>query len=521
MAAGKSLRVLIGTVGGQGGGVLSDWLVHGLINAGWDAVSIGLLGISQRGGTVTYYCEAAPDRSRRRTHSMFAMPGDVNLLIGQELLELGRLMGGGYASSDCVIVGNTARTYATLEKMPAEEGIFDSKQIFTAAHDLAPDRHYLCNAQAVVVEQGLSALSSNAFLLGAAVAAAVEGVDDAPFVEAIKASEINVKANIAAFQLGYRLVKEGRFPAQSGPEAARPDASRRAARLSAAEAATVERLLAQRRDSAELAQFVRPAVENLIDYMDEAHAAHYLELLDRLAGLPGVDIATLKAFARHGALWLAYEDIPRVAQLKTRPERYLQVLREHGIKPRHGVEVTDFLVPDAEQIVGMLPPWMGRIVAGVGGMLMRDFDKRSFPLRLGSTTVSGYWSLRTLAAFRGMRRRSSRYAHEMDLFKRWYDAIGAAHARSPVLGCLVAEAGRVVKGYGRVRDQALDDLWGFLDEGVLILERIQRGGGDVGAVGRAALKILASESGTRVRCLAALQKAEAEMGDVPPMLHAA
>jgi indolepyruvate ferredoxin oxidoreductase beta subunit len=50
----RATRILIGTVGGQGGGVLSDWLVKGLLNAGWQAQSIGLLGLSQRAGSVIY-----------------------------------------------------------------------------------------------------------------------------------------------------------------------------------------------------------------------------------------------------------------------------------------------------------------------------------------------------------------------------------------------------------------------------------------------------------------------------------
>jgi indolepyruvate ferredoxin oxidoreductase beta subunit len=494
------LRVLIGTVGGQGGGVLSDWLVRGLLKAGWDAQSIGLLGMSQRGGTVTYYCEAWPDRVGRRVRSMFAMPGDVNLLLGQELLELGRLMAGGYAAEDCVIVGNTTRTYATLEKMPAEEGIFDSGAIIEAAHRLAPSRHYLCNAQETVVAAGLSALSSNAFLLGLAVASPVLDLPEAPFLEAIRASEVNVKANTAAFSLGWRMQKEGRLTA---PKDAPRDVP---APVISPAAESLLAPLAGRHPPSVLT-WLRPAVERLVDYQDAAYAVRYLERVERLAELPGMRVETLAAFARHGGLWLAYEDIPRVAQLKTRPERYGRIRAEHGIEPDQEMMITDFLVPDTEQLLGVLPAGPARFLGSLGRRLVQDFDHRSLPLRLRSSTVTGYWSLRALSALRRWRRISVRQGEEMAAIDRWQDAIGHWQRQSPLLGQLAAEAGRVVKGYGRVRNLALADLWGFLDQGLPRVAAIEAAGGDAAAAGQAALKLLAREAGSLPACLESLDRA--------------
>ena len=103
----RSVRALIGTVGGQGGGVLSDWLIRGLLNAGWQAQSIGLLGLSQRAGSVIYYLEASPAGDTPPILSPFAVPGDVDLILAQEFLELGRLLQGGFAAKDCNIVANT------------------------------------------------------------------------------------------------------------------------------------------------------------------------------------------------------------------------------------------------------------------------------------------------------------------------------------------------------------------------------------------------------------------------------
>lgn len=89
----RVVRILIGTVGGQGGGLLTNWLVRGFYYAGWFAQSIGVLGLAQRSGTVTYYVEAKPGLERPMI-SVYAHPGDVDLVVGQELLELGRLLRG-------------------------------------------------------------------------------------------------------------------------------------------------------------------------------------------------------------------------------------------------------------------------------------------------------------------------------------------------------------------------------------------------------------------------------------------
>ena len=88
---------------------------------------------------------------------------------------------------------------------------------------------------------------------------------------------------------------------------------------------------------------------------------------------------------------------------------------------------------------------------------------------------------------------------------RWEDAVRHWTKRSPALGLLAAEAARVLKGYGLVRDKALVDLWTFLDDGLPILERIEQSGGQLDAIGAQALSTLASEAGKAEACLALLR----------------
>lgn len=497
-----SLRVLIGTVGGQGGGVLSDWLIHGLLNAGWDAMSVGLLGMSQRGGTVTYYCEASPEKKPGRVNSVFAVPGDVNMIIGQELLELGRFLSMGYAAPDCIIVGNTRRTLATLEKMPAENGIYDSSVIISAAKQLSPDHHYLCDAQEVVASAGLSELSSNALLLGMAVGSPTLQLTAPPFFDAIRSSRVNVEANLKAFEMGFALAKAGNSSTvadeaqQSGKQ---PDP----VVLLAEDRQWHERIERHLAGSAaELVTLLREATSFLADYQDEDYAAEYLKRVEQINRLPGMRPAAVEAFARQAALWMGYEDIPRVAQLKVAPQRLSGLHAEHSRSGTDTVKVTEFLCPDLEQVRGLLPTrWTYLLDRHFGGG-----QDKAWAMRIDTTSVRGYWMLKLLSGLRRWRRHSSRYQEEMQALERWTGYIRSWQARSPELGQLVAEAGRVVKGYGRVRRMAYTDLWGFCDRVLPLLAQSGAQGETLLTNGRRYLKLLAAEAGQLDQCLTMLDR---------------
>ncbi|MCG2633491.1 MAG: 2-oxoacid:acceptor oxidoreductase family protein, partial [Gammaproteobacteria bacterium] len=206
----RNLRIMTGTVGGQGGGVIATWLVRGLLNSGWQAQSTSLLGMSQRAGSVTAYIEARQGATSLPLVSSYPVPGDLDLVIGQELLEMARILQQGLPGRECAIISNTHRYLATIEKMPAEGGIYSSEAILNAVQQMAPNRHWLFNAQHIVAEAGLSPLSTNAVLLGAAMGAL--GLDAAPFRQSIEEAKIGVKDNLLAFDLGYSQVQDGTLP---------------------------------------------------------------------------------------------------------------------------------------------------------------------------------------------------------------------------------------------------------------------------------------------------------------------
>ncbi|MGK2941413.1 MAG: indolepyruvate oxidoreductase subunit beta family protein [Immundisolibacter sp.] len=506
----RATRILIGTVGGQGGGVLADWMVKGLINAGWQAQSIGLLGLSQRAGSVIYYVEARPQTQRAPILSAYAVPGDVDLLLSQEFLELGRLLQGGFAHPDCTIIANTYRYYGTLEKTPAEGGIYPSGVIRKAAETLSSDS-YLFHAQEVVARAGLSLLSSNAVLLGAVVASKVFALAPEPFRTAIEEAEVGVGDNLKAFDLGYQMMREGTLPRALFKENEVLDwqqlADQRAQALPQRRRGEYRSLLDQGRSAVPpLARIFAEACYRLLDFQDAAYVRDYIVRVREIyaaeqAKNGSETYAITEAYGQHLANWMGYEDAQRVAQLKLRPERFAKMRDDHGVRGEDPFWVDDFLAPDPPQIYGMLPAPIGRWIRAQGRRWREDFDHISMPMRVRSNRPWGYFTLSLVSAMRHVRRRSLRHHEELLLLQRWRDAVLLWLGRSTALGQLAADAGRVVKGYGRVRDKALDDLWQFLDQGLPLLEQLAAAGGDVATVGDEALKVLASEAGKGSACL--------------------
>ncbi|MEL0084123.1 MAG: indolepyruvate oxidoreductase subunit beta family protein [Gammaproteobacteria bacterium] len=492
----RSIRVLIGTVGGQGGGVLSDWLVRGLLNAGWQPQSIGLLGLSQRAGTVIYYLEANPEGDSPPILSPFAVPGDVDLILAQEFLELGRLLQGGFAAENCHIIANTYRYFGTLEKMPAEGGVFPSEEIHQAAEALS-DNTWLFHAQDMVTEAGLSYLSSNAILLGAVVASPTFNLPAEPFHQAIRDSGSNVGDNIKAFDLGYQMMRDGTLPRAHFKQAEVQDwqqmADERAASLPAGKARQYREALQEARQNLPdaLNQTLAEALYQLIDFQHLRYAQDYLKMVGEFSNDPTLQAA----YAQHLALWMTYEDSPRVAQIKTRRSRFVDLAKEHGLKPGQKMVVEDFLAPDPQQIYGIFPTALAELIRAIGGRLNPNFENISLDMTIKTSSLPGYYTMASLAWMRRFRLSSWRHKQEIDQINHWQQAIRDWQQQAPELAFLAADAGRLIKGYGRVRDLAIADLRLFLSEALPLLQKLSAAGEDALSAGEKALATIAVEAG--------------------------
>ncbi len=125
---------------------------------------------------------------------------------------------------------------------------------------------------------------------------------------------------------------------------------------------------------------------------------------------------------RHLALWMSYEDVIRVADLKTRASRYARVRAETGAKPHEPVRVVEYLKPGVDEICAILPARLGAWL--LGRARERGWVNRlNVGLHLKTTTITGFALLRLLATLTPLRRRSLRFQDEHALMRRWLDAI--------------------------------------------------------------------------------------------------
>src|SRR5262252_9948410 len=107
---------------------------------------------------------------------------------------------------------------------------------------------------------------------------------------------------------------------------------------------------------------LREGASRCIDFQDRRYAVLYFDRLEPIANLDhAIDGFRLTVeTGRYLALWMCYEDVIRVADLKTRPARFAEVRAEVRAGPDEPIAVTEFFKPGIEEIAAILPVGLGR-----------------------------------------------------------------------------------------------------------------------------------------------------------------
>src|SRR5690349_15869214 len=165
----RPITILIAALGGEGGGVMADWLMEAATRSGLPAQATSIPGVAQRTGATTYYLEIFPiERARlggrEPVMSLTPTPGNVDIMVASELVEAGRAMANGYVSpTRTTLIASTHRIYATVEKMQMADGRYDGARVVEAARQLA-QRSLLFDMRKLAQESGTVI---NAVLFGA------------------------------------------------------------------------------------------------------------------------------------------------------------------------------------------------------------------------------------------------------------------------------------------------------------------------------------------------------------------
>jgi indolepyruvate ferredoxin oxidoreductase beta subunit len=196
---------------------------------------------------------------------------------------------------------------------------------------------------------------------------------------------------------------------------------------------------------------------------------------------------------------MAFDDIVRVADLKSRASRMTRVHQEIKAEPDELVKVFDFFKPGVPEFAALLP-------SRLASMLMRWDNRRTqrgkspleFPIQVGTHSLFGMLMLRLLANLKWLRNRGSRYAHEQSAIEEWLSAIALATASHPSLGLAVARCGQLIKGYGSTNSRGHEN-WQYilrhLIHGSLVNESLQNPDARAMAVDQARAAALRDEGG--------------------------
>ncbi len=441
MTAPQPISVIIYALGGQGGGVLSDWLVEAAHLAGYRAQGTSIPGVAQRTGATNYYVEIYPEREPDAdpVFCLFPSAGDVDLVVSLEPMETGRALNAGYVTLETTVVTARDRIYSIGEKVVPGDGTASASPVLTALEAAAK--------KLVSLDIGAMRERPNATFFGAIAATGVLPFEKDSCRQAISATGIAVESNLAGFEAG--------LVAASAPERSDDEDPATAPETAPPSLAELTAQFPQ-----QLRAVVDQAISRLIDYQDEAYARLFVDRLrmvyaaDESAGGAIQEFRLACAIAPRLAAWMAFEDVIRVAQLKTRPERLRRIREECGASAGEIVRVVDFLKPGRAEFAGLLPAWIGRRLSRPESGRPRG----GIAFKITTSAPWGYALLKVLAGLRPLRRGMMRYADEQDAIDRWIEAVVGVASSDYELACRLVDVARWVRGYGDVRDRGLSRM---------------------------------------------------------------
>jgi indolepyruvate ferredoxin oxidoreductase beta subunit len=442
----KTINIAILAMGGEGGGVLADWLVSVAEHHGFPAQSTSVPGVAQRTGATIYYVEIFPALvsagAVQPVMSQMPVQGDVDLVIASELMEMGRAIKRGFVTPDLTtLVASTNRVYSIQEKSALVDGRVEADPFFEQAHKAAKQ----------CITADFSALAEkNGSVISATLFGAVAGSGALPFTKedfeaAIQRAGVGVEASLKAFNAGYSAAhllhsNSSNIKTLKAPPSLLPFIQRLDAEIEA-----------QLPESLHL--IVQSAVRRLLDYQNEAYVGLYMQ---RLRDILALKLSTnsqdyqalIVTAARNLALAMTYEDTSRVAELKVRGSRFKRVMGEVNPKANELVHIHEYLHPRLEELLDVLPhglshwilhtPWLKRFLAA-----------RMNKARIVKTSsISGFLTLYFTAKLRTLRLRSHRYQNENQVIESWLGFIQSMAVSHPAFALEMAECIRLRKGYG-------------------------------------------------------------------------
>ena len=501
----QPISLLICALGGEGGGVLTEWIIATAHHAGYAAQSTSIPGVAQRTGATTYYIEVFPTPisqlgGKRPVFSLNPVPGALDALVSSELLETTRQIGNGMATAGRTrVITSTTRTFTTMERMQMGDGRIDSERLMEVVKAHSREHHFFDMGQAAR-EAGTIV---SAVMLGGVAGSGLFPFKRADYEAVVSEDGGTSAASLRGFAKAFDSVSA--VPATGSATsssvatvagvssgAAATGVANKPANVSDAQLAMVTQLLQKDELLTPVFKGLQPDLASIfpiqvhdmlalgharmLEYQGAAYAQLYIDRLQQVlhaeqAADPTAanQFATTREMARWLALWMAFDDIVRVADLKSRASRWQRVVGEVKAKDDDLLKVYDHFKPGVPEFAALLPVSLAtKLTAWDRRRTLQGKTPWALPLKVGTHSIIGMLSLRFLASLKWLRVRGSRYATEQSTIAQWLQGVVQGTQRHWQLGHEIALCGRLIKGYGSTNERGKGNL-------LHVLEHLTRG----------------------------------------------
>jgi indolepyruvate ferredoxin oxidoreductase beta subunit len=469
----QPVSILLCALGGEGGGVLANWLIDVARLADYPAQATSIPGVAQRTGATTYYLEIYPIQrtelaGRMPVLGLNPLPGRLDALVSSELLETARQIANGLASNDrtCVI-SSSSRTLTTAEKMVMGDGRQDDGALMGVIAENSL-RHHVLDMARICQETGTLV---SAVMLGAIAASGLLPFSRAHYDSVLAGKRASAKASLRGFEMAFDHVSKQKEQAQYLEKVWSPSISQ-SEPISAeqddnsgfnAQAQVPQQVL--EKFPADMRKVLALAYNRVAQYQGQAYAQLLIERLRKIKQQENGGDSTngscpvTAESTRWLALWMAYDDIIQVAFLKSRAHRWQRVSEEVKLQEGELLKIYDHFKPGVPELAAMLPvSWAQALLKWDKQRIANGKGPWSMPIKLARHSVWGMLSLRFLSLLRVFRPYGHRYITEQALIEEWLSGIGRAFSVSPLLALEVARCGQLIKGYGSTNERGKENL---------------------------------------------------------------
>ncbi len=425
----KTTSLLISAMGGEGGGVLTSWIVEAARAAGLAVQATSIPGVAQRTGATTYYVEMGQKNSSGKSpvFSLYPMAGNLDILLSSELLEASRTISKGYFTpGETQVITSTKRTYCTPEKTVAHDNRLNPEELIEYL------REHSGNLELWDMHKISTQLQTpiSPVMLGALARAEVLPIDKKDYEQAIQNSGKATVKNLAAFNATFNSV--GSEEVKEAEGAKKLDFS-------------IKEIEDFHQDNREI---LESAYAKLKDYQDEDYSKRLLSRLSFCKTEPVICENLIKELTH----LMAYEDVIRVAELKTKATRFEKIRFDHRIGEGDVYEIEEFLKPGIKELIDILPVFLGKRL-NIKYENSGKWQKLRRNTHLKSSRVWGFLALSILAKLKKWRRQTYRFQQTDQFIEKWLLHIQRAYVGDRQLALEIIKMGELIKGYGETHER--------------------------------------------------------------------